>query len=357
MHDPSSLLRILTTARRRSSRSSLSAAAARRPRGPPPAPPAVGVVTLAPERVVLTTELPGRTAPYLVAEVRPQVSGLLQRRLFEEGADVRAASCSNQIDPAPYQAAVDQAEARWRWPRRPCRQRARGAAAARLVASRAVASRPRSTPKPPSPRPRRASPSLARRSRAPVSSSPSRDPRPDLGPHRPLERHPRGAGHRLPAGAPRRHPAARPDLRRRPAVLRRLLRLRRVLSSGALARDDQSFRRVQLRLEDGTPYGPEGTLQFQDVTVAPTTGAVTLRMVFPNPEHLLLPGMFVRAVVEEGVDERAILAPQQGVARDPRAMPTRSWSARRPGRNARAPDRPRHRQPLLVVSGSPPATG
>ncbi len=75
---------------------------------------------------------------------------------------------------------------------------------------------------------------------------------------------------------------------------------------------------MRLVLEDGTPYAHEGTLQFQDVTVAPTTGSVTLRMVFPNPEHVLLPGMFVRAVVEEGVDENAILAPQQGVSRDPR---------------------------------------
>ncbi len=91
-----------------------------------------------------------------------------------------------------------------------------------------------------------------------------------------------------------------------------------MLSSGALTRDDESAQRVQLLLEDGTPYAHEGTLKFQDVTVAPTTGSVTLRMVFPNPDHVLLPGMFVRAVVEEGVDEAAILAPQQGVARDPR---------------------------------------
>lgn len=97
-----------------------------------------------------------------------------------------------------------------------------------------------------------------------------------------------------------------------------VLRLRRVLSSGALTRDAESSRRVRLLLEDGTPYAHEGTLKFQDVTVAPSTGAVTLRMVFPNPDHVLLPGMFVRAVLEEGSDERAILAPQQGVARDPR---------------------------------------
>ncbi len=100
-----------------------------------------------------------------------------------------------------------------------------------------------------------------------------------------------------------------------------LLRLRRVLSSGALTRNGESANRVRLVLEDDTPYAHEGTLKFQDVTVAPTTGSVTLRMVFPNPEHELLPGMFVRAIVEEGVDENAILAPQQGVSRDPRGNP------------------------------------
>jgi membrane fusion protein (multidrug efflux system) len=75
---------------------------------------------------------------------------------------------------------------------------------------------------------------------------------------------------------------------------------------------------VKLLLEDGTTYPQEGRLQFRDVTVDPTTGAVMLRMVFPNPKHLLLPGMFVRATIEDGVDDQAILAMQQGVTRDPR---------------------------------------
>jgi membrane fusion protein (multidrug efflux system) len=97
-----------------------------------------------------------------------------------------------------------------------------------------------------------------------------------------------------------------------------LLRLRQVMSSGRLAHDKKSASRVRLVLEDGTPYAHEGTLKFQDVTVDPTTGSVTLRMVFPNREHVLLPGMFVRAIVEEGIDENAILAPQQGISRDPR---------------------------------------
>jgi membrane fusion protein (multidrug efflux system) len=76
--------------------------------------------------------------------------------------------------------------------------------------------------------------------------------------------------------------------------------------------------RVKLFLEDGTPYPSEGSLKFSDVTVDPSTGSFILRMVFPNPKHTLLPGMYVRPVVQEGIVERAILVPQQGVSRDPR---------------------------------------
>jgi membrane fusion protein, multidrug efflux system len=100
-----------------------------------------------------------------------------------------------------------------------------------------------------------------------------------------------------------------------------LLRLRRSLESGSLKQGSASQRRVKLLLEDGTPYLREGTLQFRDVTVDPTTGSVTLRLVFANPKQVLLPGMFVRAVVEEGVDEQALLIPQQGVSRDPKGNP------------------------------------
>jgi len=97
-----------------------------------------------------------------------------------------------------------------------------------------------------------------------------------------------------------------------------LLRLRRKLESGQLKQAGAFESEVRLILEDGRPYSREGKLQFRDVTVDPTTGSVVLRMVFPNPDATLLPGMFVRAIVEEGVAEKAILAPQQGVTRDPK---------------------------------------
>jgi len=95
-----------------------------------------------------------------------------------------------------------------------------------------------------------------------------------------------------------------------------LLRLRRSLESGQLKGAGPLQSTVKLLLEDGTPYAREGRLQFRDVTVDPSTGSVVLRMVFPNPDYVLLPGMFVRAVVEEGVNEQGLLAPQQGISRD-----------------------------------------
>jgi membrane fusion protein (multidrug efflux system) len=100
-----------------------------------------------------------------------------------------------------------------------------------------------------------------------------------------------------------------------------LLRLRRALEGGRLAQDQDAKGRVKLLLEDGTPYPQEGILKFRDVTVEPSTGSVTLRIVFPNPDNMLLPGMFVRAVLEEGVAEQAILVPQQGVSRDFKGNP------------------------------------
>ena len=101
-----------------------------------------------------------------------------------------------------------------------------------------------------------------------------------------------------------------------------LLRLQQSMASGTLKRDSANRAKVKLILEDGTPYPLEGALQFQDVTVDPTTGSYILRIVFPNPKRVLLPGMFARAILEEGVNEQALLVPQQGVGRDPKGNPT-----------------------------------
>ena len=100
-----------------------------------------------------------------------------------------------------------------------------------------------------------------------------------------------------------------------------LLRLKQRLAKGRLKTDGKDQRKVKLVLEDGTTFPLEGTLEFRDVTVDPTTGSFILRMVFPNPKYMLLPGMYVRAVVQEGIAEQAILVPQQGVTRDPKGNP------------------------------------
>lgn len=297
----------------------LAAGCSRRAAGPPP-PPEVGVVTLAPERVVLTTELPGRTSPHLVAEVRPQVSGLIQKRLFEEGADVRAGQLLYQIDPAPYRAAVEQAEAALAMaeanlPAAQARaERLRGLAESHAVGQQDVDDAEAAS--------RRAEAAVAA-SRAVLSSA-----RINLS-WTPLTAPISGRTGRSSVTVGALVTAYQPvplvtiqeldpiyvDVQRSSAEV---LRLRQALSSGELASDKKSARQVRLLLEDGTAYARPGTLQFQEAAVEPTTGSVTLRLVFPNPDHVLLPGMFVRAVVEEGIAENAILAPQQGVSRDPR---------------------------------------
>jgi len=298
----------------------LMAGCSKKSSGPPPGPPEVGIVTLAPERVVLTTELPGRTAAYLVAEVRPQVSGLLLERKFEEGADVRDGDLLYQIDPAPYRAAVTQAEA------------ALEMAEANLPAARSRAERLRELKDVHAIGEQDVDDAEAAYRRAAASVSASRaaleSARINLS-WTPIRAPISGRTGRSSVTVGALVTAYQPvplvtiqqldpiyvDVQQSSAEL---LRLRRALSRGVLTRDGESANRVRLLLEDGTPYAHAGTLQFQDVTVEPTTGSVTLRMVFPNPDHELLPGMFVRAVVEEGVDEDAILAPQEGVSRDPR---------------------------------------
>jgi membrane fusion protein, multidrug efflux system len=288
--------------------------------GPPPGPPEVGIVTLAAERVVLTTELPGRTAPFLIADVRPQVSGLLLQRRFEEGADVRAGELLYQIDPAPYQASCNAAEASLTMAEanlpaaRARAERLHGLLAIHAVGQQDVDDAEAAF--------RRAEASVAaaraalESARINLSWTPIKAPISGR-----TGRSSVTAGalvtayQSVPLVTIQRLDPIYVDVQQSSAEL---LRLRRVLSSGELARDDRSASVVRLVLEDGTPYPHEGTLKFQDVTVQPTTGSVTLRMVFPNPEHILLPGMFVRATVEEGVDDSAILAPQQGISRDSR---------------------------------------
>ncbi|RZB34553.1 MAG: membrane fusion protein, multidrug efflux system [Desulfobacteraceae bacterium Eth-SRB1] len=290
---------------------------------PPPRVPEVATVTVQPQKVVLTTELPGRTSAFRVAEIRPQVSGLILKRLFTEGSDVKVGQALYQIDSAPFQAVLDNAKA------------ALGRAEANLPALRSRAKRYRElladkavsqqdyddaaaalTQVEADIQYWKATVETARinlgytRITAPISGRIGRSSVTDgaiVTAYQPI-----------PLAIIQQLDPIYVDVTQSTTEL---LRLKRRLNDGRLDNDGTNQNKVKLILEDGTAYPQEGMLQFRDVTVDPTTGSVILRVVFPNPEGVLLPGMFVRAVIKEGVKEQAILVTQQGVARDRKGNP------------------------------------
>ncbi len=290
---------------------------------PPPSVPEVAVVTVRPEQVVLTTELPGRTSAYRVSEIRPQVGGLIQKRLFQEGSNVTAAQVLYQIDPASYQSALNNAKAalsraeanlpaiRLRVERykdlvsvKAVSQQDYDDTAAALKQAEADVEYWKAALE-------TASINLGyTRITAPISGRIGRSNVTDgalVTAHQPLS-----------LATVQQLDPMYVDV---PQSTADLLRLRGRLKDGRIDQNGTNQKKVRLLLEDGTPYSREGTLQFQDVTVDPTTGSVILRAVFPNPQGILLPGMFVRAVVQEGVNRQAILVPQQSVSRDPKGNP------------------------------------
>ncbi|HQN96790.1 MAG TPA: efflux RND transporter periplasmic adaptor subunit [Thermoanaerobaculales bacterium] len=286
---------------------------------PPPRGPAeVGVVTLAPERVVLSKELPGRTSAFLVAEIRPQVSGLIQQRRFTEGADVRAGELLYQIDPAPYQAAYDQAAAALAVAEAGLPAlRSRAARLQELVAIRAVGQQDADDAAAALAQAEAnalASKAAVESARINLSYTPIRAPISGrIGKSNVTVGALATAYQPVPLAVIQQLDPIYVDVIQASADL---LRLRRNHATTGSAVGESAVRTVRLLLEDGTPYPLPGTLAFRDVTVDPTTGSVTLRLIFPNPDHTLLPGMYVRAIVEEGASDQAILVPQQGVSRD-----------------------------------------
>ena len=288
--------------------------------------PEVAVVVIQPQRVELSTELPGRTSPYRIAEIRPQVSGIVQKRLFQEGADVKAGQLLYQIDSAPFQVAHESAKA------------SLAKAQANLPTLRLKAERYREL---------LAENAVSRQdyddaaasveqSRAEVEywKAAVEAARINLGYTRvaaPISGRIGKSSITDGALVTAYQPAPLAVIQQLDPIYvdvtqssAELLRLRRNLESGRLSADGETSRKVRLLLEDGAPYPQEGTLQFRDVTVDPTTGSFTLRIVVPNQRNLLLPGMFLRAVVQEGVMEQAILAPQQGIIRTPKGEPV-AW--------------------------------
>ena len=304
--------------------------------GPTAGPAEVATVTIRPERTVLTTELPGRTSAYLVAEIRPQVNGLIESRLFREGANVKAGDLLYQIDPGPYQAAFNQAKAALATAEadlvtaeanlpaiRSRAERLKG-----LVAIHAVAEQDYDDA---SAALRQAEANLAaRKASVEISRAAVESARINLS-YTPIKSPITGrigisnvtvggmatAYQPTPLAVVQQLDPIYVDVVQASAEL---LRLRQRMESGRL-KQGGAIQKVKLFLEDKTPYALTGTMQFRDVTVDPTTGSVTLRLVFPNPNQILLPGMFVRAVVEEGVSEQALLVPQQGVTRDTKGNP------------------------------------
>jgi membrane fusion protein (multidrug efflux system) len=291
------------------------------PQAPPPGPTPVGVIVVTEQPVSLTTELPGRTSPYETSDVRPQVDGIIRARLFTEGDYVRAGQPLYRIDPVSYQAKVANARAALARARASTigaegqvrryaellkrnfvsRQNYDDALSAAGAARADVAAQAANL--------RSAEIDLERTVvRAPISGRIGRS----LSTTGALVR----AGQDNPLTTIQRLDPIYVDIQQSSADL---LRLREQMLSGRLAADGTP---VRLQLETGSAYPLVGKLSFADVTVDQTTGSQTIRAVFPNPQHILLPGMFVRGQLSQGVDARGILIPQRAVTRDERGRPT-----------------------------------
>jgi len=296
-------------------------------------PPEVGVVTIVPRPTVLTVELPGRTRPYAVSDVRPQVSGILKARLFEEGSQVEAGQPLYQIDDTLYRAEVESAAA--------LLANARAALeTARLRAERYDSLRKEMSISQQDQDDAQAALTQARADVAQREANLS-IARINLGYTRITAPIPGRIGRSyLTQGAlvTANQSQALATIQTLDPIYvdinqssSELLELRSATGQGpgtgpdAQARqekDDAPTARVSLILDDGTRYPLEGTLQFSEVVVDPTTGTVTLRAEFPNPNAVLLPGMFVRATVVTEIDPNALLVPQRAVSRDSRGAAT-----------------------------------
>jgi membrane fusion protein, multidrug efflux system len=301
----------------------LTACGDSKPAGPQQA-TEVAVLTLAPRSVSITDELPGRTTAFRVAEVRPQVSGIVQKRLFTEGGEVRAGQQLLQIDPATYRANLSAAEA------------ALKRAEAQLVSAKLLEERYT---------PLIAANAVSRQdfddavaahaqaeaevaaARAQVESarinvvytqvlSPIEG---RIGRALVTEGALVTAGQSQPLALVQQLDPIYVDIAQSSA---QILRLQRQLAEGVLQKDDKNQAEVVLTLEDGRPYSQRGKLQFSEVSVDPGTGAVVLRAIFPNPKRELLPGMFVRAQLTQGQRKEALMVPQRGVTRNQRGEAT-----------------------------------
>ncbi len=291
---------------------------------PPQEPAHVRFVTVAPQDVPLTTELPGRTNAFRIAEVRPQVSGVILKRLFVEGHTVRAGEQLYQIDPAPYQASVDSARA------------ALEKAQAAVLSASALTERykPLTEARAVSRQDYDNAVSAEAQAKADVASAKAslESARINLTYTKVLSPITGRTGRSsvtegaLVTAAQTNNLVVVQQLDPiyvdvvQPSTL--LLRLKRELMSGKLTPAGANQALVNLTLEDASAYPHPGKLKFAEVTVDQGTGSVTLRAEFPNPDGTLLPGMFVHERIEEGVNPSGLLVPQQGVTHNARGEPT-----------------------------------
>jgi len=288
--------------------------------GPPNITPEVSVVTIRPKQVVITTELEGRTSANLIAEVRPQVNGIIQKRVFTEGSDVKAGQLLYQIDPAVYQAAFDSAKAaQARAEANLGTVRLKEERYSDLVKIKAVSQQDYDDAH-----------AMFKQAEADVASAKAavESARINLAYTKvtaPISG--RIGRSTVTDGALviASQSAALATIQQLDSMYvdvtqstSDLLKLKQYLAKGLLKKGDSAQAPVKLLLEDGSLYPLMGTLKFSEVTVDQSTGSVTLRAVFPNPQKLLLPGMFVRAILIEGISEKAITVPQRGVTRNPK---------------------------------------
>jgi len=292
----------------------LVAAGCGKPAAPPHPLPHVTTYTVAPRPISLTTELAGRTSPYQIADVVPQETGIIISRPFREGSDVRANQTLYQLDPAPYKASYDTEMANL------------ASAQASLISANLLVARYKILV---------AINAVSKQTNDDAVSTASQDAAAVLMAKAEVETAKINLD-RTRISAPIAGRIGRSALTVGALVatgqstalstiqqmdpmyvdatqsVSELLRLQREFAKGTL-KDGPNKIKVKLLLEDGSAYPVEGTLEFSDVTVDQTTGSVTLRALFPNPRNELLPGMFVREILEEGIRENAILVPQQGV--------------------------------------------
>ena len=291
---------------------------------PAPPPPEVGVVTVQVQSVPVLTELPGRTSAHLVAQVRARVDGIVLTRDFVEGSVVKAGQRLYKIDPKPFQATLDSAKATL------------AKAEAGLVTARAQAARYKTLV---------AANAVSKQQYDDAFATANQDAADVSSGRAAVETAQINLGYtdvtapitgrigtsQVTVGAYVQSSQATlmatiqqidPIYVDLAQSTNDILRLRSEMAKGQLQTIDGNKVPVSLTLDDGTPYAQAGTFQFSDITVDPGTGSVTARAIFPNPQGVLLPGMFVRAIIHEGSNDKALLVPQQGITHDQKGQPT-----------------------------------